>query len=288
MISLVGQALFSSATILLVLSVCFSVFYTVHRKTIVRTSLKNKASFTLWYATLTISASAISTLLLHFPSLSSPIVFAHCHPETCLPHVPETVYSSIFGPSLVAITACLVLLMVIIVVRSILFASQKLTLLTKLTSGKSRLEAGTNYHIVESKDIFAWCAGLIYPRIFVSRGMIDQTNQDQLEVILAHEYCHLQKRDNLRKLLLSWTTLLWLPWQKRQITDDFANFIEEYSDFYASQRKVNLARSPIKMLRTELSVHMWDWIQFLFLIVQFVIAVTIMTSLSHFFVELFK
>lgn len=288
MIAMIGQAILSGVGILLVLSVFCSMCYPVYRKAILATSLQNRSSFTLSYATLAVVVSIVSTLLLLLPSLSASIIFDHCHRGTCSPHQPETIYASFFGLALMATAASAILIVAALITRSIIIASKKLTLLNKLASKKSRLEADTNYQIVESKDVFAWCAGLIYPRIFISRGLIDQTNQDQLEVIIAHEHCHLEKRDNLRKFLLNWITQLWLPRQKRQIRHDFANWIEQYSNCYASQHIAGVAEKPTTTNPLKLSFYRWDWLQFLLLICQFVIAVTVMTSLSHFLMELVK
>src|SRR5262249_51909570 len=52
--------------------------------------------------------------------------------------------------------------------------------------------------------------GLFRPRIFVSQAIVSGLNQQELAAALAHEFAHVQARDNLKQLLLRITQ--WPRW----------------------------------------------------------------------------
>lgn len=54
---------------------------------------------------------------------------------------------------------------------------------------------------IDSAAIVAFCAGLLSPRIYVSRGAVARLDRDELRAILEHERHHLMQRDPLRLLL---------------------------------------------------------------------------------------
>lgn len=288
MIALIEQVLLSGAVILLISSPLFSLLYPVYRRTLISTSIENTSGFTFIYAALGLIISLVSTCLLLFPTLSAPLIFDHCHQGTCSPHTPEAIFSSFAGFALVSTVTVAIFIVAGLMVKSIRRAGKKLAILNRLASKGSRIDGGPDYQVVESKDVFAWCAGLTNPRIFVSRGMLNQTSHEQLELVLAHEYCHLENRDNLRKFLVNWLTVFWLPRQKRLIRQDFARWVEQYSDLYAS-RKVGIT-GMVSYRANGAIVVSWksDVLQLALLTIQFIFAVTIMTSLSHFMIELMK
>ena len=71
------------------------------------------------------------------------------------------------------------------------------------------------FETIESREQFAYCIGLIRPKVVLSRGLIDRLSQPQLEVVLRHEQAHAARRDNLR-LWLAGLALLPLPLTLKQ------------------------------------------------------------------------
>lgn len=51
--------------------------------------------------------------------------------------------------------------------------------------------------ISESERLYAFTYGLMRPSICVSRGLIRALSRGELEAVLAHEYAHVRRRDNL-------------------------------------------------------------------------------------------
>ncbi len=53
-------------------------------------------------------------------------------------------------------------------------------------------------HVVRDWATFAFCGGLIQPRIYLSRGLVELLTATELEAVLWHERHHLDRRDPLR------------------------------------------------------------------------------------------
>lgn len=56
--------------------------------------------------------------------------------------------------------------------------------------------------VVESERPLLALAGVVRPRIVVSRGVLDALSQDQIDAAIEHERAHRTSRDNLKRLLL--------------------------------------------------------------------------------------
>jgi beta-lactamase regulating signal transducer with metallopeptidase domain len=57
----------------------------------------------------------------------------------------------------------------------------------------------------------AYVLGVLKPRVYVSQGLLKQTNEDDLASVLAHERAHAARRDPLRRLIASAGLVLHLP-----------------------------------------------------------------------------
>ncbi len=57
----------------------------------------------------------------------------------------------------------------------------------------------------------AYVLGVLKPRVYVSQGLLEQTNEDDLASVLAHERAHAARRDPLRRLIASAGLVLHLP-----------------------------------------------------------------------------
>src|SRR5262249_30008603 len=57
----------------------------------------------------------------------------------------------------------------------------------------------------------AYVLGILKPRVYVSRGLLEQASEDDLASVLAHEHAHAARRDPLRRLITSIGLVLHLP-----------------------------------------------------------------------------
>ncbi len=76
--------------------------------------------------------------------------------------------------------------------------------------------------VVAGDDCTAFCAGLLFPRVYVTAGTADRLAPAELEGILVHEVAHARRRDPLRRLVAraAVDALFYLPlvrwWAARQ------------------------------------------------------------------------
>ena len=59
-----------------------------------------------------------------------------------------------------------------------------------------------NFVIVRSKDLVAFTAGYLSPKIYLSEKLFEKLNEHELNAVLLHEKSHAKTLDNLRNLVL--------------------------------------------------------------------------------------
>ena len=52
--------------------------------------------------------------------------------------------------------------------------------------------------VIDDDRPLAFCAGLLHPRVYVSRGALGMLGEAELSAVLAHERHHARRRDPLR------------------------------------------------------------------------------------------
>ncbi len=57
-------------------------------------------------------------------------------------------------------------------------------------------------YVIDSEKPLLALAGILWPRIVVSRGIVSALSPEQMDAALAHELAHWTSRDNLKRLLL--------------------------------------------------------------------------------------
>jgi len=238
MTELAGQVLLSGVGMFILLSLILSSLYPAYRKLLLSTDFVIAAHCQLVFSLLALIISIIATSLIFVPELSGVLVFDHCHETSCAPHKPDVFSYSLVGSALILLALAVVSLASWLVMRSILKTRRWLSQLDSVANRQARNAEKSQYQykIVETNDVFAWCAGILKPQIYVSRGLIKQTNSNQLELILAHEQHHLENRDNLRKFTMKWATLFWLKKPQTQLLSDFSSNLESQSNRIVRQR----------------------------------------------------
>lgn len=88
--------------------------------------------------------------------------------------------------------------------------------------------------VTRDREIYAFCSGLLRPRIYLSRGIIELLEAEELSALLHHEFHHQRRRDPLRLflvgLLRNWVPIVpvlqsieaWMRFRTERDADRFA------------------------------------------------------------------
>lgn len=238
-----GQSLISGFCMLLLASYCCSLFYPFYRNLQARLSPANQTLSTLCYALIAPVSAMLGVVVLSHPAISATVVYAHCHGDNCAAHIPASIMNSLSGAGLSALATLLALIVFYLMSKRVHSARAKQVFLDSLAQQPVTQTENTYsakkpilyYQLIESEDLLAWCAGFLFPKVYVSSGLVKKLSKVQLNAVLAHEYGHVSRRDNLRKLLLNWSTALWMPAQKKRVRQNFTAQTERLSDLYSAQ-----------------------------------------------------
>jgi beta-lactamase regulating signal transducer with metallopeptidase domain len=117
-----------------------------------------------------------------------------------------------------------------------------------------RREAGGAVLVVESSAPVLGLAGIIHPRLVISRGLMNTLTKNQLAAALRHERAHGISRDNLKRLLILLAPDVF-PFMRGFTTLErgWAKFTEWSADDRAvagnSRRSLSLAAALVRVAR---------------------------------------
>ena len=106
--------------------------------------------------------------------------------------------------------------------------------------------------IVEETFPIVTVVGILRPRLYIARQVVDGCTRTELEAIAAHEAGHLKNRDNLKRLLLrslpDWISLIPRASRMERV---WARAIEEDADDHAARAagSLDLASALLKVAR---------------------------------------
>jgi Zn-dependent protease with chaperone function len=89
---------------------------------------------------------------------------------------------------------------------------------------------------IASDHFFVFSSGLFTPYAFISSRLMEQLSAKQLDVVLAHEQAHCQRRDVLRRLFLSLAALFHFPATRQYLLADLELAHEQICDVAAVQK----------------------------------------------------
>lgn len=228
----ISLSLFSWIVITVLLSWLLAAAYPILRRSLLNCPASLRASLTLLLG-LTPGLLALTVLLIYSSEYwATYFIAAHCHDTTCGPHTLHMPVSTKFGFASLSFAMGTFLLISLLILRQIINSQRYLQMLKHFSHGGPDL----NYRIIETDTPVAWCAGMLHPQIYLSRGLLKKLSPKQLDTVLAHEHAHLIHRDNIRKQLLHWSTVVWPRPIAAYIRKDFAQDIEVVCDVSAALR----------------------------------------------------
>ena len=184
---------------------------------------------------LTAGALMLSAILPSLVSLERP-GFDHCtshndgHPHLCFVHLPKMGMNTAF-----------VLLLVLLVTYGLLraaFASARVARAIRVLgvlamSGERRPDLGVT--IIETSQPLCLAAGLLRPRVLLSRGLLASLTTDDRAVVLAHEHAHVRRRDALVASVVRVLATLHVPAVSRWLVRELDVAAEQACDEEAGQ-----------------------------------------------------
>lgn len=197
----------------------------------------------VWFA-LPLTLALLLCTLLYTPLASHWLVDSHCHNLQCGDHVPTGVVPGVGIVALLATVTALIFLG-ISAARAQRHHRQILTLL------KQGARQQRDYWTLLSDQARAFTVGFWRPTVVVSRGLLDACEAADLDILLAHEFAHRRRRDNLRLLLMSLLTLPMPPSLRDSVRSCFRLTLEKSCDLYAAERhsKLAVANTLVKVAR---------------------------------------
>lgn len=225
-----------------VASLCTALLYPAQRLLMRDAGPTQRATSILIYALLGPATATLVIVLLNNPLLISALLPVHCHGDMCAPHAPELAASAGVGAALISVVTIACALLAGVLYYGLQRQLQRVRALDVLSAAPTEQD----YRIIESAAPLAWCSGLWRPQIYVSRGLLELLQPQQLAVVLAHEQAHVLRRDNLRKLLLHWATLFWPGRIRSQAQADYSAACEQLCDAIAARR----VRDPALVMDT--------------------------------------
>ncbi len=227
-----GQSIFSGLCMLIAASFLSAGLYPIFHRCNAKLNLQNQSLASLCYVLIAPVSSFLAVVVLTHPSIAATLVYEHCHGTNCSPHVPSPITTSTSGAVLVALAIIAMICATYLMSKTLLVSRTRQMFLQALSKPGTPAEKQymPDYRLIESEDPVAWCAGLFFPSVYISTGLVKKLTYTQLHAILAHEYGHVARRDNLRKLLLKWSSAFWFPSTRDSIRERTVWLMEQLAD----------------------------------------------------------
>ncbi|PCH97644.1 MAG: hypothetical protein COB83_01590 [Gammaproteobacteria bacterium] len=114
--------------------------------------------------------------------------------------------------------------------------------------------------IIDSSIPTAFTGGLMKPYCFISTGLMEQLDPDDIDIIIQHELAHAHYFDPLKKLMFSFFSAYFIPNVKQVLVLMMAITMEQAADSFlvkSQQQANNVANTLLKFtkLATNYAIH---------------------------------
>ena len=218
--------LFTWVAIWILFAFTTNLLYPVIRPVLMELHPTTASSLLLSWITLPAFSALISSLLLFSPILSLMIADAECSSGSCV--IAASAAHLVQLPTL--IIGFWLLVSGATIFWRYWLPSHRLTRQLRYTC-----TASEHYSLLESDTPAAFTLGWLNPKIYLTSGLLDQCDSDDITCILNHEQAHQRRKDNLNQLLARmFTSVLPNRLIQRQL-DDYNLLCEQACDLEASQ-----------------------------------------------------
>lgn len=182
-------------------------------------------------AALLLSASLPSLISIVRPELDHCLTHDDGHPHLCFRHLPHKHANATVVSSLVFLGSYLL-------VRALLSLAVMLRTLRRL---RALAQTGVHRHdlgatVLEIAEPLCLTAGLVRPRVLISRGLLGMLDEGDRAVVLAHEREHVRRKDALTASFVRACSVLHLPIMARWLVRETQIAAEQVCDERAGAR----------------------------------------------------
>ena len=193
--------------------------------------------------------SLSSTAMMFMPLFEATLVSAHCHND-CAAHFPLIEVPGLpeFGLALTLLISGFLLYRLLLNLR---VAKRLQTQLSRLTDHRD------GYHLLDNAQPFVFTLGWWRNEIYLTRGLQEHCNEQDMAVILAHECAHSRRRDNIRLLAAMLFNLILPGRLGKRLHEDLHLLVESACDFEAAESldALDIAETLLKIQK--LSPEHW-------------------------------
>ena len=177
--------------------------------------------------------AAFSLIINELPPISRYFVGEHCHESHCGPHDLYIPTSSTLGAGVLAFAVSLLCVTIAMIARQ-LYLNKRFHQLLQLASARGpQADMNQIYQRVNSQVPSAWCAGLLRPQIYVSQGLVENLTDNQLNLVLLHEFNHVRHLDNIKLMCVRYFMILWPKRWRTAYRHALINGLELRCDMFA-------------------------------------------------------
>lgn len=141
----------------------------------------------------------------------------------------------------------------------IFFAMLLIVLYKTYRNAKEHIKAYSLLRLITNKDQLlesdkpqAFSAGFFVPLVFISTGLINELNENELQIVKLHEQAHVERNDSLKKLIFSFLSSFYPFSIARTLRQGMSLCMEQCADesiVRNSKNKLDVAKVLLKVTK---------------------------------------
>lgn len=243
MSSFLGQfALLASVggVIFFISSLTAALAFWLHNKEYVKRSL---SMHPFWLCVYSLSAAIITTVVaLHLALPNSPrlpLVFEHCHNNTCAEHLPSVMNVSLLSAMAILVTLCVLGLIFLLLKwqqqKLNTYMESLMALSGTVPTNSASYDNLSNVTILNTQQPVLLNTGLLLPNIVISSAIAKALSSQDLKLIMAYEYSKAKWFENLTSKLVQIFCFCWPKQLKRAVLLSLQKAVQGQAYYEVSQ-----------------------------------------------------
>lgn len=138
--------------------------------------------------------------------------------------------------------------------------SSSVQMLKAFSNSQQRTISGQRVIILDSDVPTAFTSGLIKPLCYVSRGLVEQLTEKELNIVIEHELAHVGKKDPLFKLLFAFFSAYYPKQLAHKLNGKFSLITEHLADQATVMKHSaeDIASTLVKVVRLQKAIPEYE------------------------------